>query len=108
MVDLSIGVQVEVESILDVASNVGAMGFVLFLAHRLTTSTIPALFAKFEEATAKQRDDFGRALSMQREDFERWHEHENKFHETQIESIVGALTELTAEMRDSDGLRRNH
>ena len=57
------------ELLLNLTSNLGAVGFILWLAHRLTTVTIPRMTESFTAATQKQREDFRHALDAQREDF---------------------------------------
>lgn len=79
--------------------DLGAMGFILYLTHRLTTHTIPRLAEQFETATEKQRQDFKEMLAEQRQDFAAWHQRENAFHEAQTSSLVEAVKDLASEIR---------
>jgi len=72
-------------------SNVPALGFVLWLSHRMTTHTIPRLAGDFREAVKLQRDDFREAMDLQRADFFALLEREREVHQAQIDRLVSAI-----------------
>ena len=55
------------DAIISLAGNLSAIGFVIWLAHRLTTKTIPDMTDAFTRATERQRDDFRTTLTQQRD-----------------------------------------
>lgn len=59
----------EYSVIVDLISNVGAMGFVFMLVWRTTNHTIPRLARSFEKATKDAQQDFRNILQQQRDDF---------------------------------------
>ena len=65
------------ESIINLAGNLSAIGFVIWLAHRLTTKTIPDMTDAFTQATERQRSDFRETLQQQR-----------KAHEEMLKSVM--------------------
>lgn len=60
----------EYSTIVDLISNVGAMGFVFMLVWRTTNHTIPRLAKSFERATKDAQQDFQKVLKQQRDDFQ--------------------------------------
>lgn len=58
------------DSLIGLVGNLGAVGFVIWLAHRLTAKTIPEMTRTFTSATERQRDDFRATLKDQREAYE--------------------------------------
>ena len=96
------------QTIVQLIGDLGAIGFVLFLTHRLTTKTIPDLSKEFQDSAAKQRAEFSATLNRQREDFVKWHEREIDTHEKHVSSIVDALKELTKEVRSGKANELRH
>ncbi|MBT8102932.1 MAG: hypothetical protein KJO95_08170 [Gammaproteobacteria bacterium] len=76
------------EALLNVAFDVSAIGFVLWLAHQLTTKTIPDMTNTYTDATQKQRDDFREVLDKQREDFAEFHRRESASHEKRLDAVM--------------------
>lgn len=85
--------------LISLIGDLGAMGFILYLANRLTTHTIPRLANEFEQATDKQRQDFKEALSQQRTDFITMVNREQDYRERDIQKLYEAMKELTVEIR---------
>jgi hypothetical protein len=54
---------------MDLAGNVGSLGFILWLVWRTTNHTIPRLARDFKEGLDKQRSDFKDTSAMARTDF---------------------------------------
>ena len=65
------------DAVINLVGNVGAIGFVVWLGHRLTTRTIPDMTQQFIEATQSQRSDFQESLREQR-----------KAHEASMRSVM--------------------
>lgn len=65
------------DTIISLAGNLSAIGFVIWLAHRLTTKVIPDMTTTFTQATERQREDFRCTLSEQRQ-----------AHETMLRSVM--------------------
>lgn len=74
------------DAVINLAGNLSAIGFVLWLAHRLTTRTIPDMTQKFIDATTAQRDDFREALKDQR-----------NAHEARLQSVMDKCLGHTGE-----------
>ena len=74
------------EILVDVVSNLGALGIVLWLIVRFSNHTIPRLAKKFEEALSEARTDFKEALANQRADFFKFAEEQRDFFDTRIEA----------------------
>lgn len=90
--------------LIELVSNLGTFGFVLWLVHRTTTHTIPRLAAEnaarqevqradFIAAQAQTRDDFREALSEQREAFQREMEREREVHGKHIDQVIATIRE---------------
>lgn len=82
-------------------SDLGAMAFVLYLSHRMTTHTIPRLAEQYSESSRAQRDDFREALAQQRCDFERWQQREVDASAKQFASVAEGLKDIAREVRGS-------
>ena len=76
------------DAIVSLVGNLSAVGFVVWLAHRLTTKTIPDMSERFAEAAKQQRDDFRAALDQQRRDFADFHQREHQTHEARLRSVM--------------------
>lgn len=74
--------------LLNVAGNLTAVGFVIWLTHRLTTRTIPDMTDAYLRASEKQRDDFRESLKAQRDDFADFHNREHQTHESRLQSVM--------------------
>lgn len=81
-------------------SDLGSMGFILWLTHRLTTETIPRLARQFEVATEKQRMDFKDILAQQRADHLVALERTDRLHEAHVTRIVDAVDRLKEKIGD--------
>jgi len=77
----------DINNLIPAFSQIPALGFILWLSHRLTTQTIPRIANEFREDLSKQRDDFKDALKQQREDFAEQLEREREFHQTQLDRL---------------------
>ncbi len=53
------------QMLIALVSDLGSLGFILWMTHRLTTNTIPRLAGQFEVATKEQRKDFKEMLKDQ-------------------------------------------
>lgn len=80
-------------------SDLGAMGFILWMTHRLTTQTIPRLARQFEEASEKQRQDFKAMLKEQREMFESRARREEELFTKSVERLASAIENRPAPIR---------
>ena len=91
--------------LVELISNLGTFGFVLWLVHRTTTHTIPRLAAEnaarqevqrtdFIAAQVQTRDDFKGALTDQREAFQREMEREREVHGKHIDQVITAIREV--------------
>jgi len=78
----------EPEILANLAGNLGAVGFVSWLAHRLTTRTIPDMAKSFGDAYVCQRKDFRDALDQQRNDFQEFHKRELEAHVTRLQAVM--------------------
>jgi hypothetical protein len=90
---------VDVSIIVDLVSNLGSMGFILYLVHRTTTHTIPRLARENHDVEKCQREDFLRAqeqtradfreaLTEQREAFQREMAREREIHGAHVERLL--------------------
>ena len=77
-----------VDDWIQVFSNVPALGFVLWLSHRMTTHTIPRLANDFQASLQRQRDDFRASLKEQRDDFFSLLQRERDVHQEQIDRLI--------------------
>jgi hypothetical protein len=59
----------EPSSYIDLAGNLGALGFIFWLVWRMSNHTIPRLVDEFKEGLNKQRTDFKEIASLARIDF---------------------------------------
>jgi len=84
--------------IVSLVGDLGAMGFILYLTHHLTTHTIPRLARQFEEAIDKQRADFKETLAQQRQDFQHWIEREQQVHLDEVTKLTEALKDIAREV----------
>lgn len=84
---------------LNLISNLGAMGFVLWMSFRLTNHTIPRLATQFEEAVERQRQDFKDILQQQRADMLMMVDRQEKAHQEEVQKLVDSVKELAREMR---------
>lgn len=75
-------------TILNLAGNLSAVGFVIWLAHRLTTKTIPDLSTSFVQASERQRKAFTETLQAQRQDFASFHDREHTAHEARLQAVM--------------------
>lgn len=76
------------DSLVNLAGNLTAVGFVVWLAHRLTTKIIPDMAAAFIAANERQRQDFRETLERQRQDFAEFHKRENLAHELRLQGVI--------------------
>lgn len=76
------------DAVISLVGNLSAVGFVVWLAHRLMTRTIPEMAEQFSNSSAQQRDDFRDALDRQRRDFTDFHRREHEAHETRLQSVM--------------------
>jgi len=90
---------VNFDTLAGLAGDLGAMGFILWLTHRLTTHTIPRLADTFEASVRQQRADFREALAEQRSDFREWNQREHENHLEQSKALVESMRELAREVR---------
>jgi hypothetical protein len=89
----------------EIISNLGALGFILWLVWRTTNHTIPRLAESFEKGIKEAREDHRVSLDQQRQDFreslgesrefyakqlETQRLHNDKFLETIRESLTGS------------------
>lgn len=74
--------------VLALVGDLGAIGFVLWLAHRLTAVTIPAMTEAFAAAAERQRSDFRETLEKQRSDFTAFHKQEHEAHEVRLQRVM--------------------
>lgn len=81
------------------ASDFTALGFVVWLAHRLTTKTIPELTREFTRAAEKQRQDFREMLEKQRTDYHDWHKETHAVHEDRMDALVDAVRAVARQER---------
>ena len=90
------------QMMVELVSNLGSLGFILWLAHRLTTQTFPRLAQENNEAQATARKenneaqavtrkDFKESLALQRDDFRREMDREREIHGQQTSRIIDAI-----------------
>ncbi len=84
------------EAWINLLSNVPALGFVLWLSHRMTTHTIPRLANAFQDGIKQQRDDFREAMRLQRDDFFCLLQRERDAHKDQIDRLIDAISKCQA------------
>lgn len=84
------------EAWINLLSNVPALGFVLWLSHRMTTHTIPRLANEFQAGIKQQREDFREAIKMQRDDFFCLLQRERDAHKEQIDRLIDAISQCQA------------
>jgi hypothetical protein len=87
----------ETGALINLAGNLSAVGFVCWLAHRLTTQTIPDMAARFTDASDKQRADFRETLEKQRADFHAFHQQEHESHEARLQKVMDKCVRSAAE-----------
>jgi hypothetical protein len=90
---------VEHQFLVSLIGDLGALGFILWITHRLTTHTIPRLAKQFEEATEKQRQDFREALKEQRVMFEARARREEEIFTHSLDRLALAIENNTAQCR---------
>lgn len=90
----------QIDTVVQLVSDLGALGFVLWLAHRLTAKTIPDLTERYTSAADKQRADFRQMLEQQRVDFSDLHKRDHDVHEARMATMVDAIRTLTNEQRE--------
>lgn len=78
----------EPQILVSLISDLGALGFILWLAHRLTAKTIPDMTNAFIASNEKQREDFKETLEKQRADFRAFHEQEHQSHESRLQKVM--------------------
>lgn len=88
------------EIMVDVVSNLGALGIVLWLIVRFSNHTIPRLAKKFEEALSEARADFKEALANQRADFFKFAEEQRDFFDTRIEAEHDKMEQFSKLLKD--------
>lgn len=74
--------------VVDIVSNLGAVGFILWLVWRTTNHTIPRLAKNFEDNIKDARTDFRETLNQQRIDFRESLRDQRESHESRIDSII--------------------
>lgn len=82
-----------------VVSDLGALGFILWMTHRLTTQTIPRLAGQFEIASEKQRQDFRAMLKEQRDMFEARARREEDLFTQSIDRLSAAIDQAPGPIR---------
>lgn len=90
---------------LQLVSNLGAIGFIFWLVHRTTTHTIPRLAKGFEDATAEQRKDFKEMLENQRQDFK---EQSDKQRDSCMSMVREQRTQFTEELARERSFSKEH
>jgi hypothetical protein len=84
----------DAQILISLVGDLGALGFVFWMAWRLTNHTIPRLAAQFEAATDRQRADFKEMLSTQRDAFSNMMERERQVHGEHIARVIEAIKDL--------------
>lgn len=79
------------ETLVSLIGDLGAIGFVFYMAFRLTNHTIPRLATQFENANERQRQDFKEMLQQQRDAFHAMMEREREVHGQHIQRLVDAI-----------------
>lgn len=82
------------QMLISLVGDLGALGFVFWMAWRLANNTIPRLAKQFEEASDRQRSDFKELLQEQRDAFSAMMEREREVHGQHVTSIVESIKEL--------------
>ena len=85
------------DALINLAGNLSAVGFIIWLAHRLTTKTIPEMTERFQKATESQREDFRQTLEKQRADFADFHKREHDAHESRLQAVMDRCLARTGE-----------
>lgn len=86
----------DAQMLMSLIGDLGALGFVLWMAWRMTNHTIPRLAKSFEDATDRQRNDFKEMLKEQRDSCATMMEREREVHGQHVDRIVETLKELRA------------
>ena len=89
----------DVSTLIGHAGDLSALGFVVYLAYRLTTKTIPELTREYVGAANKQREDFREILEKQRDDFRAWNRQSHDVHEARMDALVDAVRTVAREGR---------
>ena len=88
------------DTLLNLISDLGALGFILWLVHRTTTHTVPRLARSFEDAVERQRQTFIEELRIVRGEFKDEIKTEREFFGSQIERLTGAVESLEETVRE--------
>lgn len=89
-----------------IAGNLGAVAFVLWLAHHLTTSALPKMAGEFRDALERQRTDFRASLAEQRKDFLGALDKERGVHREVLNRQTTAINRVHDAIRDHDAWER--
>ena len=89
--------------IVELISQLGSMGFILWLVWRTTNHTIPRLAETFERGVREARADFKEILAQERQDFLHALGHEREFFEKQIESKSREVTTVVEILKQTQG-----
>jgi hypothetical protein len=90
----------EINFIFELVTNLGAIGFIFWMAWRTNNVTIPRIVKNSEDAIKLQRDDFLSATKEQREFFKIQVEREREISQMQSTKIVETITDLKEEIRN--------
>lgn len=77
--------------IVQLVSDLGSLGFILYLVHRTTTHTIPRLAQEYLQAEIRLREDFRAMLQQQRDDFRRELEREREIHGVNVSRLIDEI-----------------
>ena len=90
------------ELLASLVADIGSVGFIVWIAHRLTTHTVPTLARENREALERQRADFRAALADQRRDLLDALDKNTKA----VNDVAQEVRELTIVVRNHDAWER--
>jgi hypothetical protein len=93
----------EMSFVVELVSQLGSMGFILWLVWRTTNHTIPRLAKSFEDSTKEARNDFKEILALERGAFLEALKSERAFFEKQIEARGREVTTVVEILKQTHG-----
>ena len=89
--------------IVELVSQLGSLGFILWLVWRTTNHTIPRLAESFERNLREAREDFKEMLRQERQDFREMSEKEREFFSRQMEMKTREVTQVVELFKKTHG-----
>lgn len=93
----------ELNTLLGVGSNLGALGFIYWLVWRTTNFTLPNMAKTFEETLEKTQNAYDAAIDRHRVDFREVLTEQREFFSERIDSEQGKVEKFIAAFREFRG-----